>query len=202
MAKTRGSSDWNRLLERIRGCDRCTEHLPNPPRPVVQASPEARILIIGQAPGRLVHESGVPWNDPSGRRLREWLGVEDAQFYDAGLFALMPMGFCFPGTGSSGDLPPRPECAPEWHEGLLERMPRVELTVLLSRYALDHYLGEGSRKTLTETVRAWREFGPRFIPLPHPSPRNNRWLRKNPWMEQEVIPELRRRVSGLLESSP
>lgn len=198
MAKTDRNPGWKRLLERIRGCELCTEHLPNPPRPVVQASPTAKILIIGQAPGRLVHGSGVPWNDPSGRRLREWLGVDEGTFYDESVFALVPMGFCFPGTGSSGDLPPRPECAPEWHGELLDRMPGVRLTVLLSRYALDYYLGEGSRKTLTETVRAWREFGPRFIPLPHPSPRNNRWLRNNPWMEEEVVPELRRRVAALV----
>ena len=164
----------------------------------MSAHAQARILIIGQAPGRRVHETGIPWNDPSGDRLRQWLGIERETFYDARLFGIVPMGFCYPGTGISGDLPPRPECAEEWHDALLAHMPAVELTVLLSRYALDRYLAERMKRNLTETVRAWREYRPRFLPLPHPSPRNNRWLVRNPWFEEDVLPSLRRRVRKIL----
>jgi uracil-DNA glycosylase len=185
------------LLREIRACDLCAEHLPLGPRPVLAAHRDARLLIVGQAPGRRVHESGVAWDDPSGDRLREWLGL-DAKTFHSKRVALVPMGFCYPGTGKSGDLPPRPECAETWHEPLLAELPRVELTVLLSRYALERYLGERAEKTLTETVRAWRDHRPRFVPLPHPSPRNNRWLAKNPWFAEEVLPYLRRRVSRIL----
>lgn len=185
------------LLTEIRGCDVCTEHLPLGPRPVLSAHRDARLLVIGQAPGRRVHESGVPWDDPSGARLREWLGVDGETFYDERRIALVPMGFCYPGTGKSGDLPPRKECAELWHEKLLGELPNVELTVLLSRYAQTHYLGEREKKTLTETVRAWREYVPAYLPLPHPSPRNNGWLAKNTWFEGDVLPYLRRRVARL-----
>lgn len=188
---------FERLMQDIRDCDVCRAHLPLGPRPTVQANPEARLLIIGQAPGRRVHESGIPWDDPSGRRLREWLGMDEATFYDGSKVALVPMGFCYPGTGKSGDLPPRPECALRWHESLLGALPRVELTLLLSQYAIREYLGSGRKKTLTETVRAWQEYAPQYIPLPHPSPRNNRWLRKNPWFEEDVLPYLRQRVAAL-----
>ena len=167
------------------------------PRPVLAAREEAKILIIGQAPGSRVHASGVPWDDPSGQRLRQWLQVDPETFYNPSLFAIIPMGFCYPGTGGTGDLPPRPECAPLWHGPLLQRLPNIELTLLLSRYAQAAYLGSLKKKTLTETVRAFREYEPRFLPLPHPSPRNNRWLKKNPWFETEVLPHLRQRVARL-----
>ena len=188
----------SKLLREVRRCDLCAASLPNAPRPVLTTHREARLLIIGQAPGRRVHESGVPWADASGDRLREWMGVDREEFYGSECMALMPMGLCFPGTGTSGDLPPRPECAGTWHEKVLAAMPKVQLTLLLSQYALKHYLGTERRSTLTETVRAWRDFLPGRIPLPHPSPRNNRWLKKNPWFEQSVLPELRKRVRAAL----
>jgi len=156
------------------------------------------VLIVGQAPGRKVHASGIAWSDASGERLRAWLGVGADAFYDPRRFAIVPMGFCYPGTGRSGDLPPRPECAELWHERLLERMPRVESTLLLSRYAIDRYLGARAKRTVTETVGAWKEYRPRFLPLPHPSPRNDRWLKRNPWFEAEVLPYLRRRVRAVI----
>ena len=187
----------NSLLTEIRRCDVCTEHLPLGPRPVVRAHADARILIIGQAPGRRVHESGIPWDDPSGDRLREWLNVDKDFFYVSKQIALVPMGFCYPGKGKSGDLPPRPECEPTWHERLLDQMPGIELTLLIGQYALDRYLGDARKKNLSETVKAWKDYRPRYIPLPHPSPRNNIWLKKNAWFESDVVPDLRRRVKRL-----
>jgi uracil-DNA glycosylase len=186
------------LLREVRRCEICADHLPAGPRPILSAHESARILVIGQAPGRRVHESGIPWDDPSGERLREWLGVTRKQFYDPKQLALVPMGFCYPGKGSSGDLPPRPECAETWHEELLERMPQVKLTLLLSQYAHARYLGDRRKATLTDTVKAWKEYRPRVIPLPHPSPRNNIWLKKNPWFAEQVLPYLRRRVKQAL----
>jgi uracil-DNA glycosylase len=188
------------LIEEARQCTVCDPDLPAGPRPVLAAAAEAKILIIGQAPGRRVHASGVPWDDPSGNRLRQWLGVEKEVFYNPRLFAIIPMGFCYPGTGASGDLPPRPECAPLWHDQILENLPAVGLTLLLSQFAQTYYLGSKRKKTLTETVRSYHQYGPRFMPLPHPSPRNNRWLKKNSWFESEVLPELKRRVGQLLAS--
>lgn len=191
-------SDFDALVSEIRACTVCAESLPLGPRPVVSVHPEARLLIIGQAPGRRVHGSGVPWDDPSGVRLRQWMGIDGATFYDPRRVAIVPMGFCYPGTGKSGDLPPRPECAELWHQRILDRLGNVQLTLLLSQYAQAHYLGTRRKKTLTETVRAWRDYGPEFMPLPHPSPRNNRWLKKNPWFEVDVLPELRSRVAAAL----
>jgi uracil-DNA glycosylase len=191
-------SPFETLLTEIRACTLCAENLPEGPRPVVQAHPEARILIAGQAPGRKVHETGIPFNDPSGDRLRDWLGVDRNTFYNPEKFAVLPMGFCFPGTGQGGDLPPRPECAPAWRERLLAALPNLELTVVLGRYALDYHLGAG-KKSVTEIVQAWRTYWPTHLPLPHPSPRNLRWFRKNAWFEVEVLPELRRRVVELLD---
>ncbi len=182
------------LLADIRACQICSAHLPQGCRPIVQLSEKSRILLIGQAPGTRVHASGIPWDDASGDNLRAWLGVDKSQFYDPAIFALMPMGFCFPGSGKSGDLPPRPECAPTWHERILKKMPDVKLTLLIGQYAQHRYLGERMRENLTETVRNWRSFLPQYLPLPHPSPRNRIWLKKNEWFEQEVLPELRRRV--------
>lgn len=187
-----------RLLKEIEACEICKEHLPNPPLPVVRGSKESKILVVGQAPGRLVHESGIPWNDPSGNRLRQWLGVNKEQFYDPSIFALVPMGFCYPGTGDSGDFPPRKECAPEWHGQLLEAMPNIELTLLIGAYAQKYYLGKQMKKNLTETVRATHEYYPKFVALPHPSPRNNIWMKKNPWFEKEVLPLLESSMFGLM----
>jgi uracil-DNA glycosylase len=186
------------VLRDVRRCEICIAHLPAGPRPILSASESARILIIGQAPGRRVHESGIPWDDPSGNRLREWLRVTSQEFYDPELIALVPMGFCYPGTGPNGDLPPRPECAETWHSKLLERMPCIKLTLLLSQYAHARYLGERRKATLTATVKAWRGYRPRLVPLPHPSPRNNIWLKKNPWFAEELLPYLRRRVKQVL----
>ena len=185
------------LLDEARACRVCEPHLEAGCRPIVEAAPGARLLIIGQAPGRAVHESGIPWDDPSGRRLRSWLGLEPEVFYDPTRVAIVPMGFCYPGTGKSGDLAPRPECAPLWHEPILEALPSVELTLLLSRYAIDRYLPGSSKRTVTERARAWKQTLP-LVPMPHPSPRNNRWLKQTPWFEAEVVPELRARVARLM----
>ncbi len=186
------------LLAQARDCRICEAHLPHGPRPVLAAATSSKILIVGQAPGRRVHASGVPWDDPSGDRLRSWLGIDRERFYDPSQIAILPMGFCYPGTGRSGDLPPRPECAPTWHAPITAELRAIETTFLLSRYALDHYMGDRAQKTVTETVRRWREFAPTFFPLPHPSPRNNMWLKRNPWFEKEVVPALRERVLVLI----
>jgi uracil-DNA glycosylase len=186
------------LLRRIRACTHCAAHLPHSPRPVLAASTSARLLIIGQAPGAKVHESGVPWQDASGRLLREWLDVDEATFYDPQRIALLPMGFCFPGRGASGDLPPRPECAPLWHDPLLKRMQTVQLTLLIGQYSQRHYLGASAGENLTATVRNFGVYLPRFLPLPHPSPRNRPWLAKNRWFEHELVPVLRQRVREAL----
>lgn len=186
------------LLTEIRACRLCAQHLPLGPRPVLRASATAKLLIVGQAPGTRVHESGVPWNDKSGERLRDWLQVNEDLFYDQTRIAIMPMGFCYPGRAANGgDKPPRPECAPEWHPKVLPLMPDVELTVLVGSYAQKYYLGDAVRKTMTETVREWRGYLPRFLPTPHPSWRNTGWIRKNPWFETDVLPELRQRVRRL-----
>jgi uracil-DNA glycosylase len=185
------------LLAQARACTHCKAYLPLGPRPVLRAHSAARMLIVGQAPGTRVHETGIPWNDPSGVRLRAWLGVTPEQFYDPARFAIIPMGFCYPGRTRGGDAPPRPECAPLWHGRLLAMLPNLELTLLIGAYSQRYYLGDGLHNTLTETVRHWREFGPRYLPLPHPSPRNNLWLRRNPWFEAEVVPTLRARVVEL-----
>jgi uracil-DNA glycosylase len=187
------------LLAEIRGCRLCAEHLPLGPRPVVQFHPSARILVAGQAPGRKVHVSGVPFDDASGERLRSWLGLPRETFYDPKLVAILPMGFCYPGTGKSGDLPPRPECAPAWRERLLGRLTKLQLTVVIGRYAQAHHLRDEAT-SLTDIVRRWRDFGPGIVPLPHPSPRNNIWLARNPWFEKELIPVLRNRVSLTLRA--
>lgn len=185
------------LLEAARACTICKD-LPLGPRPLLQAGSAAKILIAGQAPGRKTHEIGRPFVDPSGDRLRDWLGVTEEQFYDPALFAILPMGFCYPGTGKGGDLPPRPECTPQWRRPLLDLLPNIELTLILGQYALDWHLDGARSKTLTETVKRWQEFWPAALPLPHPSPRNIRWFRANPWFEAEVIPALQKRVAGLV----
>jgi len=185
------------LLREVRACRLCAEHLPLGPRPVLRADERARVLIVGQAPGTRVHATGIPWNDPSGDRLRDWLEVDREAFYDERRFAIIPAGLCYPGRGRSGDLPPRPECAPRWHPALRALLPRIELTLLVGQYAQAFYLGPRRQATLTATVHAWREYLPEFLPLPHPSPRNTRWLQVNPWFALEVLPGLRERVQLL-----
>ncbi|MEB4589711.1 uracil-DNA glycosylase family protein [Candidatus Thiothrix sp. Deng01] len=186
------------LLQAIKSCRLCGEYLPLGANPVLIARPTARLLIVGQAPGRRVHATGLPFNDPSGDRLRNWLGIDRETFYHSPHIAIVPMGFCYPGTGKGGDLPPRPECAAAWRRQLLERMPEVGLTLLFGQYAQAWHLGGRRKKSLTETVRAWREYWPQYLPLPHPSPRNIRWFKQNPWVEEEIVPLLRERVSKVL----
>ena len=191
------SGELEHLLREIRACRICEKHLPLGPNPVLRAGADARLLIVSQAPGIRVHATGIPWNDASGRRLREWLQMDAATFYDEQRVAIVPMGFCYPGKAKSGDLPPRPECAQTWHAKLLKQMPAIELTLLVGTYAQAYFLGDKRRATLTDTVRAHREYAPRFVPLPHPSPRNVAWFKANPWFEREVLPGLRERVGGL-----
>ena len=196
------NSDLDHLLRKVRACTLCAAHLPQPPRPVLQAGSAARILIASQAPGRKVQHSGIPFDDASGERLRGWMGIDKDVFYDPHTVAILPMGFCFPGTGGAGDLPPRPECAPAWRTQLLAHMPHIQLTLVVGQYAQAWHLKREARATLTETVRAWRDYGPLILPLPHPSPRNNLWLRRNPWFEEEVLPVLRARVQALQTPTP
>lgn len=188
----------DQLQGKIKNCRICEKHLPLGPRPVVQVSGLARILIVGQAPGRRVHETGVPFDDPSGDRLRSWMGIDKNIFYDPEKVAIMPMGFCFPGTGKSGDLPPRPECAVEWRQQLLDLLPNVELTLIIGQYAIEWHLGDSRKRILTDTVKAWREYWPDKAVLPHPSPRNNIWLKKNNWFEDEILPALKSRIANVL----
>lgn len=185
------------LQGEISACRICEAHLPHGCRPVTQFSPAARILIIGQAPGTKVHASGIPWDDDSGNRLRVWTGLTKQQFYDAALTALMPMGFCYPGKASGGDKPPRPECAPTWHERILDLLPQDRLTLLVGTYAQSHYLPETRKLSMTERVQRWREFLP-FLPLPHPAWRSAIWMKKNPWFEAEVLPALRAEIAARL----
>jgi len=179
------------VLNDARNCRLCTRNLPHSPRPVVRAAEGARLLIIGQAPGARVHASGIPWDDPSGERLRDWLGVSREVFYDGNQVAIVPMGFCYPGKGRSGDLPPRPECAPRWHAELLACLPEIRLTLLIGRYAQQYYLAD-KNMSLTNTVKNWRANLPQYFALPHPSPRNYSWLARNPWFEADVLPDLKR----------
>ena len=192
------AEQYNRIVDKVRECTECTPHLPLGPRPVFQTHPAARILIAGQAPGSKVHSTGVPFDDPSGDRLREWIGVEKTTFYDETKFAILPMGFCYPGTGNSGDLAPRKECATLWRSQLLALMPNIEFTMVIGQYAMNWHLKTAKKKNLTETVKAWDEYWPNYLPLPHPSPRNNIWLSKNSWFEDEVLPALKERVKSLV----
>jgi uracil-DNA glycosylase len=186
------------LLKNIQSCTYCSKFLELGPRPIITADLKSKILIIGQAPGRRVHESGIPWDDKSGDNIRSWMGIDKTIFYDPCKIALVPMGFCYPGKGKSGDLPPRPECAPLWHNPLLNQMKDVQLTLLVGQYAQKYYLREKNKKTLTETVRSYNNFLPLYFPLPHPSPRNFIWMRKNPWFEKEIIPELRSLIINII----
>lgn len=190
------SGELDALVAEIRACRVCAAHLPHEPRPVVRVHPDARILIAGQAPGRLVHETGLPFNDPSGDRLRAWMGIDRATFYDQTKIAVAAMGFCFPGTVNGADLPPRRECAPLWRPRLLPLLPNIRLTLLVGAYAQRYHLGV--RESLTAAVRRWRDFGDAAMPLPHPSWRNAGWLKRHPWFEAEALPALRRRVADAL----
>jgi uracil-DNA glycosylase len=187
------------LLERVRACRICARDLPLGPRPVFRLAESARLLIVGQAPGTKVHATGIPWNDPSGERLRAWLGLDRDGFYDAALVAILPAGLCYPGRlPRGGDRPPRPECAPAWHPLLRARLAGVRLTLLVGSYAQAYYLGDRRAATLTETVRAFRDYLPEFLPLPHPSWRTLAWAKRNPWFSSRILPELRRRVREVL----
>jgi uracil-DNA glycosylase len=188
-----------KLIQAIKACQVCKNVLPNAPYPILQASAVSKILIIGQAPGSKVQATGIPWNDQSGDELRRWLGVSKAQFYDDQLFALVPMGFCYPGKGISGDLPPRPECAPLWHDQLLEKMDNIQLTILIGQYAQKRYLGIDFQPTITENVKRFDSFLPQYLPLVHPSPRNNIWQKKNPWFEMDVVPFLQQKIKEILK---
>lgn len=187
------------LLTEVRACTVCAAHLPLGPRPIIQAEPGARLVIIGQAPGSAVHRSGVPWDDPSGRRLREWLGIEAVEFYDPAKVALLPMGLCFPGTSPSGDAPPRPECAPLWHDPVLNLLPRITMRIIIGKYAIGRYAPRAPA-TVTTAVHDWLDQHGGDIVLPHPSPRNQRWLRTNPWFEKTMLPLVRDRVRSALDA--
>lgn len=195
----KASTELDLLLREIRACRLCEAQLPLGPRPVLRASETARLLVVGQAPGTLVHGSGIPWSDASGMRLREWLRMDRDHFYNESRVAIVPMGFCYPGRGATGDLPPRPECSATWHPKLLPMLGEVKLTLLIGQYAQAYFLGEKRKKTLTDTVAAWREYAPRYFPLPHPSPRNVGWFKHNPWFDAEVLPALRETVASVME---
>jgi uracil-DNA glycosylase len=199
MKREMSSNNLPKLLAEIRGCRMCAAHLPHGPRPVLRASSTAKLCIIAQAPGLRVHETGLSFNDPSGDRLREWLNIDRDTFYDESRVAIVGVSFCFPGYDAhGGDKPPRRECADAWHEKLFAALPPFKLTLLVGSYAQSRYLGAAAKANMTETVRAWRDYGPRYIPLPHPSWRNNAWLKKNPWFADELLPHLRRRVARVL----
>ncbi len=200
----RNARKLQNLLTEIRACTHCADTLPLGPNPVLRAGAAARVLIVGQAPGTKVHASGIPWDDASGKRLRAWLALERDEFYDESRIAIVPMGFCYPGKGKSGDLPPAEACAPLWHERVLALLPKLRLTLLVGQYAQRYYLqGQATsnqQETLTERVQRWRDFAPEYVPLPHPSPRNTLWLKRNPWFEEQVIPQLRQRVASALDN--
>lgn len=186
------------LVKDIRKCDLCSPYLELGPRPIVSVNTNSKIVVIGQAPGTVVHRTGIPWDDKSGNNLREWMGVDNDTFYEPENFAIIPMGFCYPGKGKSGDLPPRKECAPKWHNALLHLMPEVQLTLLIGKYAQDYYLKKSVRKNLTETVKNYKNYLPQYFVLPHPSPRNNIWMKKNEWFKAEIVPELKQVVNDIL----
>lgn len=188
------------LLFQIKNCTVCEPHLDLGANPVVAAHQNSKIVIVGQAPGTKVHNSGIPWNDQSGKQLRKWLNVSNEDFYNKELFAIMPMGFCYPGKGKSGDKPPRKECAPKWHQPLFEQMSNVKLVILIGMYAQNYYLKGKAKRTLTETVDNYPEYLPRYFVLPHPSPRNRFWLSKNPWFLENVVPELQRITKSILDN--
>ncbi|MEQ8474010.1 MAG: uracil-DNA glycosylase family protein [Marinoscillum sp.] len=186
------------LLQQIKDCRICHDQLELGANPVMAAHPESKIAIVGQAPGTRVHKTGIPWNDPSGKNLRKWMEISEADFYNPEKIAIIPMGFCYPGKGKSGDLPPRKECAPEWHTQLFTHLTKVQLILLVGQYAQNYYLKEQCKATLTKTVRHFKEYLPSYLPLPHPSPRNNIWLKKNSWFEAEVLPTLKQKVGEMI----
>lgn len=186
------------LISEIKQCTVCVPHLELGANPVVSGNPNSKIVIIGQAPGTKVHKSGIPWNDASGKQLRKWLNVSDEDFYNENIFSIVPMGFCYPGKGASGDKPPRKECAPLWHKQLFDKMPNVELIILIGMYAQNYYLKDKAKRTLTETVDNYPAYLPKYFVLPHPSPRNRFWLTKNPWFEKNVIPVLQQKVNEII----
>ena len=188
------------LLSRVRGCRHCEAHLPHGVRPIVQAGSKARIVVIGQAPGSRVHASGIPWDDDSGDRLRDWLGMNKAQFYNPEILALVPISFCYPVKASGGDLPPRPECAPLWHEELLSRMPHLRLTLLVGQYAQKAYLSPALRRSMTQAVKQIEDMPDGMVALPHPAWRSRLWMAKHPWYEAEVLPQLRSRVQAAMDA--
>lgn len=191
-------SSLNELLADIRRCQLCTKHLPLGPKPTLRASESAKLLIVGQAPGIKVHQTGIPWNDASGERLQQWLQIDRELFYDESKIAIIPMGFCYPGRGKSGDLPPRPECSPLWLPQLKPWLRNIQLTLLIGQYAQKYYLGKMCGATLAETVASYKNYLPHYFPLPHPSPRNTRWLQKNRWFENDVVSDLRKIIQQIL----
>ncbi len=186
------------LIDKITQCRVCAKFMEHEPRPVLSIDPKSKILIVGQAPGAAVHRTGIPWNDKSGENLRKWLDIRNADFYNPEIFGIVPMGFCYPGKGKSGDLPPRPECAPLWHEQITSQMQSLKLVLLIGKYAQDYYLQKRAKRTLTETVQNFEDYLPQYFVLPHPSPRNNIWQAKNPWFADLVLPELRRSIRSAL----
>lgn len=192
------ATTFNAIIQDVRACTLCSPLLPSAPRPIIQLHPEARILIAGQAPGLKTQTSGIPFDDPSGKRLREWMGIDKKQFYDSKKIAILPMGFCYPGSGKSGDLAPLQECGNKWRTLLLEQLTDIQLTLLIGQYAQKWHLTENRKANLTQTVKAWQQYQPSLIPLPHPSPRNNRWLKNNPWFTEELIPVLQQQIKKLI----
>jgi uracil-DNA glycosylase len=196
----RNDQTFEQLLQEARACKLCDKQLPCGAKPVIRGSASSRILILSQAPSLKAHEYDTPWYDMSGDRLRSWLGVDNETFYNPELMAIMPMGFCYPGRGKSGDLPPRKECAPLWHERFLSQWKELELIILVGQYAQKEYLGKSRKKNLTETVRNWQDYQPKYFPIVHPSPRNKIWMKKNPWFEEQVIPALQEKISRIVKS--
>jgi len=189
--------DVSSVLSSVRACKLCTD-LALGPNPILQLNPDAKILIAGQAPGRKTHHKGIPFDDPSGDRLRDWMGIDRDVFYNESIIAILPMAFCYPGAGKSGDLPPPAQCAEHWRAELLNLLPNIELTLVIGQYALDWHLGNKKQRTLTETVSQWEDHWPALLPMPHPSPRNNRWLKNNPWFARDILPKLRKQVASFL----
>lgn len=189
----------NKLITEISNCQVCAADLLLGPRPIVSFLPSSKIVIIGQAPGSVVHRTGIPWNDKSGENLRKWMGIDNDTFYDASKIAIMPMGFCYPGKGKSGDLPPRKECAPLWHTQILQQLKDVKLTLLIGKYAQDYYLKKQAERTLTATVKNFHVYLPQYFVLPHPSPRNNIWMAKNRWFQSDILPCLKEKVREILK---